>query len=96
MIIPFFYTKNFGSLRKVCIFANSNDTVRGGAVVARWAHNPKVGGSIPSPATKIKSKQDVSPAFFIYLTFDFCKTSLQWIAEATEAERRAKLVCARP
>ena len=25
---------------------------RGGAVVARWAHNPKAGGSIPSPATK--------------------------------------------
>ena len=24
---------------------------RGGAVVARWAHNPKAGGSIPSPAT---------------------------------------------
>ncbi len=23
------------------------------AVVARWAHNPKVGGSNPSPATKI-------------------------------------------
>lgn len=23
------------------------------AVVARWAHNPKVGGSIPSPRTKI-------------------------------------------
>ena len=30
--------------------------VRGGAVVARWAHNPKVGGSIPSPATKEKSR----------------------------------------
>jgi hypothetical protein len=26
---------------------------RGGAVAARWAHNPKVGGSNPSPATKI-------------------------------------------
>ena len=25
---------------------------RGGAVAARWAHNPKVGGSNPSPATK--------------------------------------------
>src|SRR5680860_1313272 len=24
---------------------------RGGAVAARWAHNPKVGGSNPSPAT---------------------------------------------
>jgi hypothetical protein len=25
---------------------------RGGAEVARWAHNPKVVGSIPAPATK--------------------------------------------
>src|SRR5665811_1549245 len=25
--------------------------MRGGAVVARWAHNPKVGGSNPSSAT---------------------------------------------
>ena len=27
---------------------------RGGAAVARWAHNPKVGGSNPPPATKGK------------------------------------------
>ncbi len=26
-------------------------TPRGGAVVARWAHNPKVVGSSPAPAT---------------------------------------------
>ncbi len=26
-------------------------TTRGGAAAARWAHNPKVGGSNPSPAT---------------------------------------------
>jgi len=26
-------------------------TARGGAAAARWAHNPKVGGSNPSPAT---------------------------------------------
>jgi hypothetical protein len=25
--------------------------LRGGAEVARWAHNPKVGGSNPPPAT---------------------------------------------
>ena len=25
---------------------------RDGAVVARWAHNPKVAGSSPAPATK--------------------------------------------
>ena len=27
-------------------------TSRDGAVVARWAHNPKVAGSSPAPATK--------------------------------------------
>ena len=32
-----------------------NDTSRDGAVVARWAHNPKVGGSSPPPATKKES-----------------------------------------
>ena len=31
-----------------------NNTLRGGAVVARWAHNPKVVGSNPTPATKKK------------------------------------------
>ena len=30
---------------------SSHVTARGGAVAARWAHNPKVGGSNPSPAT---------------------------------------------
>ena len=35
-----------------CTFASVLKTAsRGGAVVARWAHNPKAGGSIPSPAT---------------------------------------------
>ena len=43
-----------------------NDLVRGGAVVARWAHNPKVVGSNPAPATKTNSLQDVSPAFFVF------------------------------
>ena len=36
---------------------------RGGAVVARWAHNPKAGGSIPSPATNLGEKQSFSPFF---------------------------------
>ena len=40
-----------------CQFANNaylctQKTSRGGAVVARWAHNPKVVGSSPAPATK--------------------------------------------
>ena len=36
---------------------------RGGAVVARWAHNPKAGGSIPSPAT---FKERCFSPFFIF------------------------------
>ncbi len=31
-----------------------SSTARGGAVAARWAHNPKVGGSNPSPATQTR------------------------------------------
>ena len=37
---------------------------RGGAVVARWAHNPKAGGSIPSPAT---FKENIRSPFFIFM-----------------------------
>ena len=40
-----------------CTFASVLKTAsRGGAVVARWAHNPKAGGSIPSPATLRRMK----------------------------------------
>ena len=45
--------KNLVRMDKSYIFASVLKTAsRGGAVVARWAHNPKAGGSIPSPATK--------------------------------------------
>ena len=37
---------------KVTTFAHVNETSRDGAEVARWAHNPKVVGSNPAPATK--------------------------------------------
>ncbi len=39
-------------------------TSRGGAVVARWAHNPKVAGSSPAPATNKKADW-ISAGFFI-------------------------------
>ena len=39
---------------------------RGGAVVARWAHNPKAGGSIPSPAT---FKENASSPFLFLSIF---------------------------
>jgi hypothetical protein len=35
-----------------CIIPFASRPSRGGAVVARRAHNPKAGGSNPSPATK--------------------------------------------
>ena len=38
--------------------------LRGGAVVARWAHNPKVGGSNPSSATKKKSWCESTGVFY--------------------------------
>ena len=49
-----------------CTFASVLKTAsRGGAVVARWAHNPKAGGSIPSPATFERET-------FVSLFFLFC------------------------
>ena len=49
-----------------CTFASVLKTAsRGGAVVARWAHNPKAGGSIPSPATS-KGEQIVLLFYFFY------------------------------
>jgi hypothetical protein len=36
--------------------APSQHPSRGGAAAARWAHNPKVGGSNPPPATSIRTR----------------------------------------
>ena len=46
-----FFSKNFAVVKISSNFA-LEITPRGGAVVARWAHNPKVVGSSPAPATK--------------------------------------------
>ena len=40
--------------------------MRGGAEVARWAHNPKVVGSNPAPATN-KGLIAMQWGFFFYL-----------------------------
>ena len=50
--------------------------MRGGAVAARRAHNPKVAGSSPAPATKYQSKI----AGFAYLANPaiFDSENLQW------------------
>ena len=37
---------------------------RGGAVAARWAHNPKVGGSNPPPATN-QTRKDHYPRIVV-------------------------------
>ncbi len=37
-------------------FAITKAISRDGAVVARWAHNPKVAGSSPAPATKSEAE----------------------------------------
>ena len=59
-----------------CTFASVLETAsRGGAVVARWAHNPKAGGSIPSPATITRGKFPL--VFLLYIFFD--KTKLKVI-----------------
>ena len=50
--------------RNSIIFAIQNNKMRGGAEVARRAHNPKVVGSSPAPATK-KKAEELSSAFLI-------------------------------
>lgn len=39
-------------MQKCCIFAPTKHDAGWSSPVARWAHNPKVGGSNPPPATK--------------------------------------------
>ena len=40
--------------------------MRGGAVAARWAHNPKVGGSNPPPATKVAKIAKIEVSDFLF------------------------------
>ncbi len=46
-------------------------TSRGGAVVARWAHNPKVAGSSPALATKRADFKRVR--FFVIKAYWQCR-----------------------
>ena len=60
-----FFRENACQFRKkqyLCTRKTQNIS-RGGAVVARWAHNPKVVGSNPSPAT-IEGESPDPPSFF--------------------------------
>ena len=47
-------------------------TSRGGAVVARWAHNPKVAGSSPALATK-RADFNKESAFFVIKAYWQCR-----------------------
>jgi hypothetical protein len=44
-----------GSARSQAPSGDNQHPTRGGAAAARWAHNPKVGGSNPPPATQVES-----------------------------------------
>ena len=53
------------------VYLCTQKTSRDGAVVARWAHNPKVAGSSPAPATKliksvIKNNDTLYCLFFVF------------------------------
>ena len=57
------------------------DILRGGAVVARWAHNPKVVGSSPAPATRKILSINIEGIFLWYSTFD--PTWIHWLTGKT-------------
>ena len=59
------FKKKFISFVICCISIKFAPTIilRGGAVVARWAHNPKVGGSNPPSATSQKPCCESNRAF---------------------------------
>ena len=54
-------------LKKRCIFAKRNRGVE--QLVARRAHNPKVVGSSPAAATKIKGDHSWFPFLFMQIAF---------------------------
>ncbi len=55
-----------GKLQKITFAVPFKGILRGGAVVARRAHNPKVIGSNPVPATKNKSLVRSAGLFLLY------------------------------
>ncbi len=64
------------------------DLTRGGAVAARRAHNPKVVGSNPTPATKDKSEAEQKcPAFSISTNNDL-QSLLLSILNLPQADRQ--------
>jgi hypothetical protein len=65
------------------------------SLVARWAHNPKVGGSNPPPATKnsykikeIKREPTSAPLFFAQLCANYFGETLAGVPVVLSWERR--------
>ncbi len=57
----------FGGSEKSPYLCSVKRKSRGGAVVARWAHNPKVVGSSPAPATDESRWNFVRSGFLTFL-----------------------------
>ena len=65
------------------------NTVRGGAEVARWAHNPKVIGSNPVPATTEKSSPFlVGISFFVSSTWAYANKDINYAASGELTPKR--------
>ena len=62
----FFIVKTIDNSEKCCTFAHEI-TTRDGAVVARWAHNPKVVSSSLAPATSQEVAINCNLFFNIHL-----------------------------
>ena len=53
-------------------------------MVARWAHNPKVGGSSPPPATN-EDESEIPVRFFIHTKRGIVKIKINNFAETQKA-----------
>src|SRR5579875_729567 len=60
---------------------------RGGAAAARWAHNPKVAGSNPAPATSEREPHRYSRCGF----FVCDRSVIQWPGKSLSTARRVRL-----
>ena len=67
----FFIVKTIDNSEKCCTFAHEI-TTRDGAVVARWAHNPKVVSSSLAPATKPRGCNSIATSFLISTLIPHC------------------------
>jgi hypothetical protein len=65
MLFEKYFNETLDNRKICCTFALT--IPRGGAVVARWAHNPKVGSSSLSPATKMNVPISLQELIGIFL-----------------------------